>query len=422
MKRVLVEYCGATRYFFNKALAISKKATNIDGSTDWGVAYNSNYLRKELVTKSRKAWENAIPSRIRNEAVVDLKKSKDSAMQLLKNGKVRHFRIRYKSKKDPTGYFRVPKAGIHVIETEGKVSFEIYPNKTRALLRQKTNCSVEDARRMSVLKTSIPWNDEAPLKIMSDSTVCFNRRTGAFFLYTPAPFTGPRASQNAKITLRNSSSQRKKIVALDPGVRAFITTFDEHGDSIQVDALHTILIKKETIRSIQRKIDEAKKEYRLLSGRPKKQKRLEVLRLKLQKANIEENTKNRVKDMHYQLASFLCRTYDTIFLPSFGTKDMVSGRTILRKTTKDRMLTLSHYKFKQILTQKAKEFRARLIIMGEEYTTKTCSACGTMNDNVGGSRTFRCHACPYRAERDLNAARNIFVKGSEELGFRMLRN
>jgi transposase len=46
-----------------------------------------------------------------------------------------------------------------------------------------------------------------------------------------------------------------------------------------------------------------------------------------------------------------------------------------------------------------------LVECGEEYTSKTCSACGELNVSLDGSREFRCQCC-----RDINAARNIFMK------------
>ncbi len=100
---------------------------------------------------------------------------------------------------------------------------------------------------------------------------------------------------------------------------------------------------------------------------------------------------------------------------------MVSGDCILRKKTKQRMLTLSHYRFRQILTLKAKEFGTTLRVMGEEYTTKT-RCCGKLNDRVGGSKTYTCidPACGYRADRDVNGARNVFIKGVMEKNKRLL--
>ena len=343
---------------------------------------------------------------------MDLKKNRKVALALLKAGHIKHFDLRFKSKKDNKDYFRARKAGVKVVNVDGKVGFVFFEKKSIALIMKNTGCSRNDAKCLSIVKTSIKWNEENPVKVTSDSTVCFNRKTGQFFLFTPVEYYRPRASDKRLVDFGNS--QKRRAVAIDPGVRSFITTFDECGDSIQVDALDTILIKNEHIRKLQTRIDTLKKK-RAKKKKDRDKDRLEMLRLLRQKAHIEVKTKNRVKDMHYKLASWLCREYSTIFLPSFGTKGMVSGECILRKKTKARMLTLSHYRFRQILTLKAKEFGVNLHVMGEEYTTKTC-CCGKLNDRIGGSKTYLCvdPACGYRADRDVNGSRNIFIKGLME--------
>jgi IS605 OrfB family transposase len=408
---VMKQYCGATRYFYNQALGISKKAKKPDGSPDYSTAYSTNYLRKELVTKSRKAWELDIPSKIRNEAIMDLKKNRKVALALLKAGHIKKFDLSFKAKRDNKDYFRITKAFLKFIDIDGKVGIQLYPKKTVDLIMKNTGCTREHAKELSTIKTGIKVNGDLP-KATSDSTVCFNRNTGLFYLFTPVDCYKPRESTKRLVDFGN---QKKRLaVGIDPGVRSFITTFDECGDSIQIDPLDTILIKSEQIRKIQRRISELKKKKSRWKERDKD--RLEILRLCRQKAHIEAKTKNRVKDMHYKLASWLCRTYSTIFLPSFGTKEMVSGKSILRKRTKARMLTLSHYRFRQILILKAKEFGTTLHIIGEEYTTKSCSLCGCLNDNVGGSKTYKCvdPLCGYCSDRDVNGARNILIKGLKE--------
>jgi IS605 OrfB family transposase len=406
------QYCGASRYFYNQALGASKKAKKKDGSTDYSVAYNTKYLRKEFVTKSRKVWELYIPSKIRNEAIMDLKKNRKSALALLKSGHAKYFNLRFKSKKDNKDYFRLMKSGAKVINVDGKVGFLFYSKKTEDLIMKNTGCSRNEAKRLSTIKTSITWDEENPIKVTSDSIVCFNQKIGQFFLFTPVEYYRPRASDKRLVDFGNK--EKRRAVGIDPGVRSFITTYDECGDSIQVDALDTILIKNEHIRKLQRRISFLKNK-KSISKWDRDKNRLEILRLLRQKAHIEVKTRNRVKDMHYKLANWLCREYSTIFLPSFGTKEMVSGDCILRKRTKSRMLTLSHYRFKQILILKAKEFGTNLHVMGEEYTTKTC-CCGTLNDTIGGSKTYVCvdPQCGYRADRDINGARNIFIKGLME--------
>jgi transposase len=413
---VMKQYCGATRYFYNQALGVSKKAKKPDGSPDYSTAYNSNYLRKELVTKSRHAWEFYIPSIIKQEAVNDLAKNRKVALTLLKAGHIKKFDLSFKTKKNNKDYFRLRKDFLKFIVVDGKLGIQVYPKKTVNLIMKNTGCTRDRAKELSIIKTGIQVNGDPP-KATSDSTVCYNRNTGLFYLFTPVDCYKPRESEKRLVDFGNK--QRRRAVGIDPGVRSFITTFDECGDTIQIDPLDTILIKSEKrIRNIQRRISELKKKKSKWKERDKD--RLEILRLCRQKAFIETKTKNRVKDMHFKLGCWLCRTYSTIFLPSFGTKKMVSGDSILRKRTKARMLTLSHYRFRQILILKAKEFGTTLHIIGEEYTTKGCSLCGCLNDNVGGSRTYKCidPTCGYCSDRDVNGARNILIKGLKETSVR----
>ncbi|KAL3664175.1 hypothetical protein V7S43_011056 [Phytophthora oleae] len=59
---------------------------------------------------------------------------------------------------------------------------------------------------------------------------------------------------------------------------------------------------------------------------------------------------------------------------------------------------------------------ATVIDCKEEYTSKTCSTCGEIKDNLGGNHVFRCTACGAVLDRDVNAARNIFHKNMSLLG------
>ena len=82
------------------------------------------------------------------------------------------------------------------------------------------------------------------------------------------------------------------------------------------------------------------------------------------------------------------------------------------------MLTWSHYAFRQYLIFKAQEFPwVKVHIGSEEYTSKTCTGCGTLKHNLGSSKVFRCPnpACRCVVNRDVNGARNIFIKNCKEL-------
>lgn len=49
-------------------------------------------------------------------------------------------------------------------------------------------------------------------------------------------------------------------------------------------------------------------------------------------------------------------------------------------------------------------------IIGEEYTTKTCGNCGTLENNIGDKKEWSCKNCKVSFDRDINGARNIMLK------------
>ena len=53
----------------------------------------------------------------------------------------------------------------------------------------------------------------------------------------------------------------------------------------------------------------------------------------------------------------------------------------------------------------------KVFFVPEHYTTKTCSNCGAINDHVGCKEVFECSKCNLVTGRDMNAAKNIKMKG-----------
>ena len=81
----------------------------------------------------------------------------------------------------------------------------------------------------------------------------------------------------------------------------------------------------------------------------------------------------------------------------------------IKPVTKRMMLTLSHYKFRNRLIYKSNQRGCSVMITTEEFTSKTCTSCGTIND-VAGKKTYSCSACNLKIDRDINGARNILLR------------
>lgn len=74
------------------------------------------------------------------------------------------------------------------------------------------------------------------------------------------------------------------------------------------------------------------------------------------------------------------------------------------------MLSWAHYRFKQTLKFHALKQGVTVIHVSEEYTSKTCTKCGNVHQNLGGSRYFHCPHCGQKMPRDWNGALGIFLK------------
>ena len=46
----------------------------------------------------------------------------------------------------------------------------------------------------------------------------------------------------------------------------------------------------------------------------------------------------------------------------------------------------------------------------ENYTSKMCSNCSHYNDDLGDNKIYNCNKCFKIIDRDVNAARNIYLK------------
>ena len=125
-----------------------------------------------------------------------------------------------------------------------------------------------------------------------------------------------------------------------------------------------------------------------------------------QLARLYRKISNQRKDFHWQLASELCKKFDTIVLETLNLDGM--KRLWGRKVS-----DLAFYQCVEILKYKCQK-HGRTLIQVDQWTatTKPCSDCGFHNETLTLSdRQWTCPECGSHHDRDVNAAINILRAG-----------
>ena len=188
------------------------------------------------------------------------------------------------------------------------------------------------------------------------------------------------------------------VVALDPGVRTFITFFSETDCG---------KIGHQAFGRIQRLchwLDD------LISRTATESDHRRRRSMRKAQARLRQRIINLVDELHWQVARWLTSNYQAILLPTFETHAMTlrAGRKIRSKTAR-MMLSFRHYEFKRRLMWKAWQRGALVIEVNEAYTSKTCSWDGGIRANLGGAAVIR-DGSGFGMDRDVNGARGIFLR------------
>lgn len=197
-----------------------------------------------------------------------------------------------------------------------------------------------------------------------------------------------------------------KVIALDPGVRTFLTGFDGSkflefgaGDMGRITRLCQHL-------------DD------LMSRVAKCSVRLRRQKMRRAAGRMRTKIQDLVNEVHKQVSCYLTENYRVIFLPTFETSLMVAkARRKIRSKIALAMLTWAHYRFKLFLKQAAQRRGCIIVDVTEEYTSKTCTRCGHIHTKLGGAKKFKCSECGFELPRDFNGAFGILLKALSDTTF-----
>jgi IS605 OrfB family transposase len=217
------------------------------------------------------------------------------------------------------------------------------------------------------------------------------------------------ASVNLNQSIKPTKSETLSIVALDPGVRTFQTSFSgedavSYGDGFVNNRLAPLMLELDSLLSKRDKLHCEDKSKQWVRNR------LKNLNRRIHKVRARQQ--NLVADLHKRVAYDLVSSHDVILLPTFETKQMVkksneTRKRFLRRKTVRGMLGLAHYKFKQTLKWMAKKYGKTVIEANESYTSKTLWD-GSILKNLGGKSSILFQG--KRVNRDIHGARNILIR------------
>ena len=126
---------------------------------------------------------------------------------------------------------------------------------------------------------------------------------------------------------------------------------------------------------------------------------------------INRKINNKIDDLHWKTINYLVKNYNTIFLGDMSAKNIVKKRnSVISSIQKVACLKTKYYMFSQRLAYKCKINKIYFEKVNESYTSKTCSKCGYYKTDLGKSESYICDKCDMLIDRDLNGARNIYIK------------
>ena len=182
-----------------------------------------------------------------------------------------------------------------------------------------------------------------------------------------------------------------KAAGFDFGIKTMLTSSDG-----------IALMSPEFYRQSQSTLSRA---HRVLSSKKKGSGNRHRARLDL--ARVHRKVRRQREDHHWKLAKHLALTYDALV---FETLTFAGMKRRWGRKVSDIAPHAFHLKMRH---QAAKHGKQIVYIDRWEPTSKTCSVCGQLNALMDVKiRTWQCHGCKRKHDRDVNAAINILKVGT----------
>jgi putative transposase len=361
----LLGHCAHARYVWN--LAVEQRSWWQPGRPAPGYAEQCRQLSE---ARAASPWLAAGSVIVQQQALRDFHAAYASWSASLRAWRMRYVKIPPAERPAPPGQPGFRKRGLG----EGFRIVATGPQDVRRLNRRWAQVLVPKLGWVR-FRLSRPVPDAKSYRVTRDRA----GRWHVAFAAVPAPIPGPSTGE---------------VVGIDRGVTVTLSLSDGH--TYQAPAGRDVKWR-------QRRLARAR---RSSNRRAKAKARL---------ARLHARNADALRDWAEKASTEIARGYDLIRIEDLDVRSMTRsargtatqpGRNVGQKAGLNRVILRSGWgMFATRLEQKA---RGRVEKVDPAHTSQRCSRCGTVDREARESQAaFRCRACGYRANADLNAARNI---------------
>lgn len=311
-----------------------------------------------------KEWECETPKEVRAGAINDVCKAYKTGFANLKAGNINYFKLGFRKHYNKTKSMVIPKSFIFVRNGRIRIAPDFFKDK----------CEFHIGRR--TLK------NHKLLKVNNDCRII--KKNSDYWIVIPVVI--------------DAEKRKEPLVycGIDPGSRTFMTSFGNVGCK--------------EYKHNQDLLDKLNKRIRMLKSfrtRPRKQEERNRYRKRVI-SKVETRKSNLVDELHWKTINDLLKVNDFVFYGNIKSHGIVKNG--VNKQLNQNLNDLKLYKFKERLLYKAKALGKHVFTVNESYTTQTCSCCGNMY-KPGSSKVYSCSICLKVMDRDVNASKNILMKG-----------
>ena len=216
------------------------------------------------------------------------------------------------------------------------------------------------------------------------------RFPGKIISYTVSTYAGQwHVSVQVDTPDQSRCSAPDSVVGIDAGLKHIATA----SDGSVLDAPRKLSRLQINLRNAQRKLSRKQKRSR------------NYTKQLLRKQKIQNKIDNIRKDAVHKYTSAITKSHGTVVVESLDIKGM------REQASKGLRRSLASSMMSELIRQL--EYKALRVVKVDRYfpSTKTCSSCGHVQDVSLDERTFRCEACRFTCDRDLNASYNLMKAG-----------